>query len=205
MDHKYWEEQLQAYLDHELDPADYRAVEKHVGECSECKTQFDYFSALKARLRAHAETVTIPPIVEERLHSQFTEKKLFPFRQSWIVGTLSLAAMFVLGLLVAPFLTPGLIFTEGTFEGKIVCHDCTVAYQAGLDRGVLCQDGHRLGLVTDHGKLYRFASDEIGQIYTTDPSLYGDTVRVTGEVLKSRGLIRIQKLEHLTPKRASLW
>lgn len=204
MDHKYWEEQLQAYLDHELDPADYGAVEKHINECEECEAHFEYFSALKKRLRAHAGTVTIPPIVEERLHSLFDQKKLFPFRKSWIVGTLSLAAMFILGLLVAPLLKQGYAFTEGTFEGKIVCHDCTVAYQAGLDRGVLCQDGHRLGLVTTEGQLFRFASDEIGQIYTTDPSLYGDTVRVTGEVLKTRGLIRIQRMEHLTPKRASL-
>lgn len=205
MDHKYWEEQLQAYLDRELDPADHRAVEKHMEDCADCKTHYEYFCALQKRLRAHAATVTIPPAVSQRLDKLFAPKRVTSFPKRWVYAAAAMAAIVILSLLLKPYLSPSYTFTPCTYIGKVVCHDCTVAHRAGLARGTLCHDGeHRLGLVTDTGQLFRFATDETGSIYTKDPTLYGDHVRVKGEVLKSRDLIRIQKLEPIAPKRASL-
>lgn len=204
MDHKYWEEQLQAYIDGELDPADHSAVENHMASCEDCQAQNRYFAAMKKRLKAHAETVTIPPTVETRIQELFQPKKAVRFPRRWIYSAGLLAAAILLALMLGPIMNNRLSFSPGTFIGKIVCHDCTVAHQAGLDRGTLCQDGHTLGLMTERGRLYRIANDEIGHSYIKDPSLYGDRVRVDGEVLKSKDLLRIQKLEKLILEKASL-
>lgn len=205
MDHKYWEEQLHAYLDHELDPADHRAVENHMTECADCRSNYEYFSSMQDRLRAHATTIGIPQAVEERLHNLFKPKKVSRFPKRWVYGALGLAAILLLGFLVSPMMNSGYSFEDGIFIGKVVCHDCTLAHRAGLDRGVLCKDGHKQGIVTDRGHLYRFAADEIGMSYMKDPTVYGNHVRVQGELIKSQGLLRIQKLELVAPKRASLF
>ena len=205
MDHKYWEEQLHAYLDRELDPADHRAVEKHMEDCADCRANYEYFKAMQNRLRAHAATVSIPPVVEERLHSLFKPKKVVAFPKRWIYAGLALAAVLLIGFIIEPMVNPRYSFQEGTYVGNVVCHDCTVAHRAGLARGVLCEDGHKQGLVTDGGRLFRIASDEIGMSYMKDPTIYGNRVRVVGELIKAKGLLRIQKMELVAPKRASLY
>ena len=51
MDCKYFEEQLSAYLDHELDSEQYAQVEKHLNECAACRKKAEDWKQLQQLLQ----------------------------------------------------------------------------------------------------------------------------------------------------------
>lgn len=205
MDHEYWEEKLQGFLDRELEPADRAAVEDHIANCENCATQLSYFSAMKDRLSAHAESISMPPGVAQRLEKTFARKRN-PLRALWVSGAgLALAAALIIAVFLPREFNPSYtIETDKLFSGKVVCHDCIVAERAELDPGALCHDGHRMGLEDEEGRLWRFASDEKGQSYLKNMALYGEEVRIRGQAIPDIGLIRIEQLERIIAQQAWL-
>jgi len=204
MEHSYWEERLQGYVDNELGPADLVAMENHVEDCPECRANFEYFQCLKKRLKAHAETVCIPKAVEERIREQFVHKKR-PIKRSRFIGLgLAMAAALMMGILFPMLWKTPYRFVDEVVLGKIVCHDCEVAHRAGIEKGSLCSEGHRMGLVTTDGQLWRFAQDEESHHYISDMTLFGKQVRVYGQTLEPAHLIRIKSLEQINNQKAAL-
>ena len=204
MEHKYWEERLQGFIDNELGPADRIAVQTHVDECPICKVNLKYFQCLKERLRAHGKTVRIPQAVDDRLHRLFVKKRN-PWRQPRYIGiALAAAAVLLIGFLLPQMFGTPYAFIDNVMTGKVICHDCEVAARAGLEKGSICSDGHEMGLVTTDGKIWRFAGDDTSLKYANDSLLYGKAVRIYGQALFPERLIRIKNLELITESRASL-
>ncbi len=204
MDHEYWEERLQGYVDNELGPADRIAVQSHVDACPECRTNHNYFQCLKKRLKVHARTIEIPKSVEARLNRLFAGKRN-PFLQPRYFGAaLALAAVLVLGFLLPDLWQEPYRFVDSVLEGKVICHDCEVADRAGVKKGSLCREGHHMGLKTVEGDLWRFASDQQGYSFVTDMSLIGKQVRIYGQTLSPEHLVRIKNLEKLPAEQAVL-
>lgn len=198
MDHNYWEERLQGYIDNELGPADTVAMESHIAECEDCASNLEYFQCMKSRLQAHASTIELPQSVEVRLRKQFEAKRKRTYIQPKFIGMgMAMAAALLVG-----FLLPGLWqepyrFVVGDMFGTLVCHDCTVATRAGLKMGELCEaEEHRMGIKTESGDLFRFASNPDPEVrdYVGEMELYGKKVRVIGQVLKPERMIRVESL-----------
>ncbi len=209
MDHLYWEERLQGFVDNELGPADSLAMQEHINSCQDCQANLNYICSLKKRLRAHADTIHIPLAVEERLVEQFTKRRRRTFlsRRQLLTGSgmaMALAAALVMGMLLPRSFEPSNSFVECILEGQVVCHDCTLADRAGLQAGILCSDGHEMGLQTSSGELWRFADDENGHQHLTNLALYGKQVRIYGQALHDAHLLRIKNLEAQKAIRASL-
>ena len=204
MEHDYWAEKLQGYLDNELAPADQLAVQKHIEECPECEANLNYFQSMKRRLRSHAEFIEAPQSVLDRIEHMF-EKKRKSAKRFWIpTAGIGLAAAAVLVIFVSLYVKPGNQFSQAVLEGQVVCHDCALAEQTGLQKGALCQDGHLLGLKAENGSLWRFACDTEGLKHVRNFALVGKTVRVEGETHKPSGMIRIKKLEAIVNQVASM-
>ncbi|CAM2007400.1 anti-sigma factor family protein [Acanthopleuribacter pedis] len=205
MDRDYWEERLQAYLDNELNPADRMAVEQYIEVHPEAKAQLEYFGALKKRIRAHAEIVEMPKSLEQRIQRTFERKRTVRmFRKRAVYGGLALAAALVIGLLTPALWTQGHTFEDTTIVGHIVCHDCSLAEMAGLTKGSMCKDGHRLGLRTDGGDLYRFAVDDVGKNFIRDYTIINSEVEVFGEVQHQYHVLRIKNLKKTVEQHALL-
>jgi hypothetical protein len=206
MTHDYWEEQLHAYVDRELGPADQLAMEQHLHACENCQIEVEYFSSLTKRLNAHANAVEIPPSVEQRVARLVEKRQASGSRRAWTMSALGLAAVLVLGLLTPHLLRDDLQFEEAVVVGKVLCHDCHIAEAAGLEMGALCFDGHQIGVITDSGKIYRFAHDERGVSYNKQlGDLYGTEVKVFAEVARPFAMLRVKDMESTSPQqRASL-
>ncbi len=205
MDREYWEERLQAYLDNELNPADRMAVEQYIEVHPEAKKQLEYFGALKKRIRAHAEIVEMPKSLEQRIHRTFERKrKVRVFRKRAVFGGLALAAALVIGLMVPQLSLTNDKFQDSTMVGQVVCHDCSLAELAGLTKGSMCKDGHRLGLRTEGGELYRFAVDDVGKNFIRDYTIINSEVEVFGEVQEQYRVLRIKNLKKTVEQHASL-
>lgn len=205
MDREYWEERLQAYLDNELNPADRMAVEQYIEVHPEAKKQLEYFGALKKRIRAHAEIVEMPKSLEQRIQRTFERKrKVRVFRKRAVFGGLALAAALVIGLMVPRFSLTNDKFQDSTLVGQVVCHDCSLAELAGLTKGSICKDGHRLGLRTEGGELYRFAVDDVGKNFIRDYTIINSEVEVFGEVQQQYRVVRIKNLKKTVEQHASL-
>ena len=203
MEHNYWEERIQGYIDNELEPADHTAVEKHVDACKDCATHIDYYRALKRRLKAHADSVEIPAAVASRLNNMMARKRR-PVLRIWVPAGLALAATLVAVMLLFPFSSTNFEFEKLDLIGRVTCHDCEIADRAGLAAGVLCEEGHRLGLVTKEGKLWRVATDQKGLAYLKAFELYGKQVELTGKALSSERLFRLETYSVLVPEQAAL-
>lgn len=205
MDREYWEERLQAYLDNELNPADRMAVEQYIEVHPETKKQLEYFGALKKRIRAHAEIVEMPKSLEQRIQRTFERKrKVRLFRKRAVFGGLALAAALVIGLMVPRLSLTNDKFQDSTMVGQVVCHDCSLAEMAGLTKGSICKDGHRLGLRTEGGELYRFAVDDVGKNFIRDYTIINSEVEVFGEVQEQYRVLRIKNLKKTVEQHASL-
>ena len=204
MEHKYWEERLQGFIDNELGPADRLAVQAHVDECPDCKVNLKYFRCLKERLHVHAGTVSIPRAVEDRLNRLFLKRRN-PFRHPrTIATTLAVAAALLIGFLLPTLFQKPYAFVDSVMTGKIVCYDCEVAARVpDLERGDLCSDGHEMGLQADDGHLWRFARDQESVAYSGDKALFGKEVRIWAQTLAQERMIRIKNLEMVTGDQAS--
>lgn len=201
MDHEYWEIRVQGYLDNELSPADRMAVEQHVSSCEDCEYQLEYFSALKERLRVHADNIEMPVSFQNRLEHMFAKKRA-PKRR-WLVPALAMAAVMTLALLLTfTSRAPMIAVHPGEMIGRLVCHDCEVAARSGYDKGEFCFDGHRLGLITEDNELYRFVAKKEDATFITNMSLAGQKVRVFGDIIEGRKLLRVDRLEDLVSSRA---
>jgi anti-sigma factor RsiW len=62
-----YEEQISAYIDHELDDAQTAALFEHLGVCSSCRTFLTITLQLRSTLSAH--TTTVPATLDERIDS----------------------------------------------------------------------------------------------------------------------------------------
>jgi hypothetical protein len=196
MEHSYWEERVQAYIDNELSPADHTAVEQHVEECQACQKNVVYFKLLKRRLKDHTAAVEMPVAVRERIERQFSRRRRFrPRRYLLPSAALALAAILVLALL--PLQWGADHFSEIRLVGKTTCYDCNVADRAGLEMGQLCKDGHRLGIICPDGTMWRIAADEKGVTYLRDLNMMGKQVEIHGQILKSEHLLRVDSLQEV--------
>ena len=203
MEHEYWEERLQGYIDTELDPADHTAVEQHIAGCEACRVQAEYFRIMKKRVRMHTESVDMPDAVAQRLDAMFRRK-----RKHWL---LRLPPSLGIGLAVAAVLTLFVMlprdayhFADGLISGKLTCHGCAMAEKAQLTKGDLCKDGHLMGLVDDRGTLWRIAADAEGVHYVRNMDLFGKDVEIQGSMLEPEHLIRIQDVKVVTTRQAAL-
>ena len=204
MEHKYWEERLHGYLDNELAPADHTAVENHINGCEKCAANLSYFKGLKKRVNSYKDSVEIPEAVQERISKLFLRKKN-PIRRFLVPAAgLALAAALVLALILPQTLNQTYLFIEDVVKGHLVCHDCSIADKAGLAKFALCQDGHRLGLATADGALWRIACDSVGKDVVSDLKLIGKQVEIRGKILQTERLIRIEEMHEVVQKRASL-
>ncbi|MDJ0839894.1 MAG: anti-sigma factor [Acidobacteriota bacterium] len=207
MEHDYWQERLQAYLDNELSPADHTAVKNHIDESPELKAELEYFRSMKKRLLQHRDTVQMPESVAARIQQQFKKKRVIYRWGRYLKPSyaLAMAAGVALAVLLPmAFNRQTYAFGEKTLTGTITCSDCSIADRAGLQMGVLCKDGHQLGLIGEDGNIYRIAMDDKGlQINDKQGSLYNASVEIRGELLPAEKLIRVLELKEYVPQQAS--
>lgn len=203
MEHEYWEERLQGYLDKELDPADHTAVEQHLAQCEDCAAQAAYFTAMKKRLKAHSSSVQMPESVSHRLNDLF-EKKRNPFKR-YVYPSIAVTLAAAAALMIF-FLLPkdSYRFEDGLLSGLATCHDCHLAKITELPKGDLCKDGHRIGIIDHEGKLWRIAADDNGLAYLKNMELYGKKVEISGSLLHAERIIRIRDLKLAEQRQASL-
>ena len=205
MEHNYWEERLQAYLDKELDPADHIAVKNHIDACSECCAQLGYFECMKKRLVQHGATIEIPDSVARRITTSFEKKRRRTWRRFMQPSFgLALAAVLVAGVLLSDQLRErSYTFSAATLEGIINCVDCDIAALSGCTEGDFCKDGHHIGLRTADGKVYRIAMDETGfELKQRMGSLVGKRVEISGDLLPQERLIRVAQLNETVVQKA---
>ncbi len=206
MEHSYWEVKVQGYIDNELAPADFTAVQDHVNSCEECTTQVRYIQAMKGCLKKHADSVEMPKAVCERIDNLFAKKrKRRTARKFWYAGGgLALAAAIVLALLI-PTGSVDYRFQAKELTGTVDCHDCMLAKLADLQDMTLCKDGHRLGLLDESGNLWRIAADDEGRAIIKDFALVGHKVRLIGQACDNGHMIRVEEMvDQATAQRASL-
>lgn len=204
MEHRYWEEKLHGYLDDVLEPADRLAVQQHIAQCEDCGTNLSYFESMKQRLRVHARMIEVPPMVQTRLVRLF-ERKRGHLRRLWLPGAgIGLAAALLIAFILPMSFKDPYRFVDRVMEGEVICHDCMVADKAGLTKGDICHDGHRMGLQSQDSELWRFASDREGSKIMKQTALMGKQVRVVGQVLSAANLIRIRSLKTLGEQTAFL-
>lgn len=200
MEHRYWEERLQGYLDNELAPADAVAMQAHIDQCEECEANLAYFGSLKRRLKAHSETVTIPEAVEERIRAQFSRKRNFVRRVRNLGMGFSLAAAVLIGFLLPILFQKPYEFESGmSLIGTLTCYDCEVAAKLGMEMGTLCDNDHSMGILCDNGELWRFSGDSPG-----DMSLMKQQVRIYGDALHAEHIFRVKTLEAIETRQAAL-
>lgn len=201
MDNEYWEQRLMAYIDKELDPADHAAVKRHIEENEECRAQYEYFCAMKGRLRQHHVTTEMPAAVDQRLRDSVASRHRFGVRMkigSGLGFILAAAAALML------FLAPQQFSQEPvSMVGTVVCYDCEVAAEAGMEKMSLCSDGqHQMGLKCHDGSLWRIARDK--ESVTIDPmSLYGQEIEVQGQVLVGTALLRLKEVKPTSVRQAA--
>ncbi len=201
MEHEYWEERVQGFVDNELSPADHNAVETHVAQCRECAANVAFFRAMKKRLALHANAIDMPEAVRERLETTFARKRRGYKRWIWTAfGTAAAAALLVFVLLPRPTHH----FVAGDVQGKITCFDCEVAMHAGLAMGELCKDGHKMGMVTADGTLWRFAADDKGLRFIHHLEYMGKAAEVLGELHNDSHVLRIHELHLVDQRQAGL-
>ena len=203
MEHEYWEEQLHGFLDNELDPADRVTVQEHIDGCPDCRHHLAYFSSMKQRLRVHSESVTMPKTVATRINRLFQRKRNIS-KKIWFSGIgLGLAAALVIGIIFPQIALQNYRFIDCMLNGEFVCYGCEVAERAGLNKGDLCSGTHALGLLTQKGKLWRFATDEKGFVLVQDLSLVGQNVEIDAQALYPEHLLRIKHWRKVIDHRAS--
>lgn len=203
MEHEYWEERVQGFVDNELSPADHNAVESHVAQCRECAANVAYFRAMKKRLALHASAVDMPDAVRNRLERLFERKRRGYKRWLWpAFGSAAALAAALLVFVLTP--QPSRLFVPGGLTGKITCYDCEVAVQAGLTMGELCKDGHKMGMVTADGTLWRFAADDKGLRFIHHLEFLGKAAEVMGELQTESHMLRIHELHVLDQRQAGL-
>lgn len=195
MDKKYWNEMLQAYLDNELSPADRLAVETRMAKNPEMETELDQMKALKKRLTAFGDNISIQSKTIERLTKRF-EKKPRP-QKAWIGVTLALAAVTFMAVFIPDWrkAEEPYILEQTELQGTLFCYGCEVAQRLGMEKGNICKDGHRLGLICDDRKLWQFAQDEKGLNQQKNWALFNQAVVVKGSVLKPEGLLFVDDLK----------
>ena len=200
MEHRYWEERLQGYLDNELAPAAAVAMQAHIDQCEECKANLAYFGSLKRRLRAHSETVAIPEAVEARIRAQIGRKRNYTRVIRNAGMGLALAAAVMIGFLLPVLFEKPYEFESGiSLTGKLTCYDCEVADKIGMEMGDLCGDEHTMGILCENGDLWRFSGDS-----QHDMSLMKQQVRIYGDALVAENIFRVKTLEAVQPKQAAL-
>ena len=73
MTHPNLEAQLDAYLDGELAAADARALEAHIGQCSECTRWRDDQVTLRAAIKSQIPVLRAPDILRQRVRAPVKE------------------------------------------------------------------------------------------------------------------------------------
>lgn len=195
MDKKYWNEMLQAYMDNELSPADRLAVETRMAKNPEMEIEMEQMKALKKRLTAFSDNISIQPQTIERLSKPF-QKKPRP-QKTWIGITLTLAAVTLLAVFIPDWrkVEDPYVLEQTELQGTLFCYGCEVANRLGMEKGHICKDGHRLGLVCADKKLWQFAQDEKGLNEQKNWALFNQAVIVRGSILKPEGLLFVEALE----------
>ncbi len=203
MDKTYWQERLQAYLDNELEPADRKAFEQHLGSDQDIAAEFKFMGALKKRLSAYRDSVSIPSSVEQRIRNRFG-KPPRRFASTWLIAASTLAAVILVALFLPRLNAEALSFEHSVVRGTISCYGCEVAQRSGLEQGIICLDGHEMGLVCANGQLWRFASDKQGLAIKGDQDLYKKDVEVSGMINREERLIRVQSIAPLAIVKAGI-
>jgi len=207
MEHEYWEVMLQGYLDNELSPADHAAVQNHIEECPDCGAHLAYTKAMKRRLHAFRDSVSMPESVERRIRERVQRKRrgvvVRFFKPAYGIA---LAAVILLAIALPRWLPDASGFADCNLSGKIACPDCHIAAQTGLVMGELCRDGHTLGIVCDNGRAYRIAMDARGlELKAQLEAAYGKQITLEGKVLESERLVRVRDLMDLIVTRATMF
>jgi len=206
MEHNYWEERIQGYMDNELPPADHTAVKNHIEGCSACTAQLEYFRCLKKRLRLHRDTVAIPQCVEQRIIENVKKKsrRRFVWKPAY---SLAMAAVAVLAIALPLQLRElPYCFVNCDIKGRITCTDCEIATKAGMQAGDFCSRGHNPGLIDEDGRIYRIALDkeERWENFMKREGYYGKLVEIQGDILHQENLVRVDRVRELVVETASL-
>ncbi len=90
MTHPNLEAQLDAYLDGELAAADARALEAHIGQCSECARWRDDRVTLRAAIKSQIPVLRAPDVLRQRVRTQIRSGSRFRAIVVW--RSLALAA-----------------------------------------------------------------------------------------------------------------
>lgn len=212
--HEYWQKQLNCFIDNELGPADHHALEEHLATCEDCSAQSDYLKSMKKRLRAHRDVVQMPETVKSRIHAKFRRTSN---KRVWHPAFSLAAVILIFGVLVFTPVSgffntilldamPGREVVQSNLRGTIVCPDCRVALEIGVDSGALCCDGHVPGILDTEGNLWRVARDKKGTEFRNHfDELYGKQVVLSGDLIFSAHLIRLNKVETLNETLIGEW
>ena len=204
MDKQYWIHMFNAYADNELSPADRLAVDTYLDQNPDCRKELEDLLALKKRLGAHRQAVVCPEQVLSRIQTRFGNRKKSKLRIGWLGFYGAVAAAIFLAFWLPGVMEPDYQLLSAEKQGTLFCYGCEVAARVGLEKGKLCQGGHKLGLLEENGRLWEFASDEKGVKYQKDLSLYRQFVKVEGQFIKKEGLVIIQEITPTEGKLANL-
>jgi hypothetical protein len=203
--HDYWEKQINGYIDRELSPADFQAMEQHLSSCQECQVIVQDLTALKKRVKAFAANIETPVALRERLVTALNaaEKRELrkPAQQLWLAIAASVAMFALLGIspvgsaaskYIRGKVTPVHCY-HGAIEGTFICPDCEVSRRLGLHEEALCHDGHMLGLMDQQGRLWHFARDTNGlHLMNQYHVLRGQLGVIRGDIIQGQHLVRVQ-------------
>ncbi|MFH1620229.1 MAG: zf-HC2 domain-containing protein, partial [bacterium] len=94
MEHKICRENLSAYLDGEMPPAEKLLLESHVAACAECREILDELKSLSLSIKKHA----VEPVPVSLRNKVFNNSGKKPYFHEWLkpAFTVSLAAAGVL-------------------------------------------------------------------------------------------------------------
>ena len=205
-DHIYWQVQLNSFIDHELGPADYTALEEHLSECADCSAQAEFLQSMKKRLKAHREMVKMPEAVKQRVLARLGNN---PWTRRYAPVLSMAASLLIFGLLVLTQMgqsltlqlwkvLPGREVVTANLSGTIVCPDCMVAEEIGCEHGSFCQNGCVPGILDKDGALWRIARDDKGlEFGKYFDGLYGQQVVLSGDLIFSAHMVRLDSVKTL--------
>jgi len=206
MDCKNIREILDLYIDGELSPEATVQADRHLAECSACRSTVAGLKrlrqAVKVAVGQYQPTSQLVDRVRQSTISRWTRAR------SWIPIT---AAVILFAALVSLFsaqvravvanrLEVAAFHLDDSratvMEGKLLCRDCLLKDEYGYH--AMCPTrGHHGSLQTKDGKIWNILEGEVSEELIHNPKLLGRTVRIHGRCFRRASSVEVDRYEVL--------